>query len=174
MGFGLIIGFMEYLQIVTTKSYGGIANSYNMQYTVAFTKMYLSVVSSPVSSACVPCWQLTSHSSDWYLKIQLYTPAFNLRWTISKRLRLLTDCPTNLFCLQHLGMYRIENTSPNSTSIVACETVVIYRPMTEQRLLYSCSFHGRCPATNVYVTIRTSSKPYPPSRTVPPNITILI
>jgi hypothetical protein len=44
MSFGLVIGFTEYLQIVTTSSYNTIANS----LTAAHTKSYQSAVSSLV------------------------------------------------------------------------------------------------------------------------------
>jgi hypothetical protein len=36
-GFGLVIGFIEHLQIVTTSSYSAIANSHIQQYITART-----------------------------------------------------------------------------------------------------------------------------------------
>jgi hypothetical protein len=48
MGFGLIIGFTEHLQIVTTSNYSAIANSHTLQLTSACTKSSQSTVSSPV------------------------------------------------------------------------------------------------------------------------------
>jgi hypothetical protein len=48
MGFGLVIVFIEHLQIVTTSSYSAIANSHTLQFTPARTKSSQSAVSSPV------------------------------------------------------------------------------------------------------------------------------
>jgi hypothetical protein len=47
-GFGLVIGFTEHLQIVTTSTYNAIANSYTLQITTAPTKSFQSAVSSAV------------------------------------------------------------------------------------------------------------------------------
>jgi hypothetical protein len=38
MGYGLVIGFIEHLQIVTTSTYSIIANSHILQFTTACTK----------------------------------------------------------------------------------------------------------------------------------------
>jgi hypothetical protein len=46
--FGLVIGFIEHLKIVTTIHYGAIANSHNLQFTTARTKTSHSAVSSPI------------------------------------------------------------------------------------------------------------------------------
>jgi hypothetical protein len=40
MGFALVIGFIEHLQIVTTSNYSTIANSRTPQFTTAFTKPF--------------------------------------------------------------------------------------------------------------------------------------
>jgi hypothetical protein len=48
MGFGLVIGFIEHLQIVTTSNYSAIANSRTLQFTTARTVCTLSALSSPV------------------------------------------------------------------------------------------------------------------------------
>jgi hypothetical protein len=45
-GFGLKIGFIEHLQIVTTSNYSNIANSHTLQLTTARTKSSQSAVSS--------------------------------------------------------------------------------------------------------------------------------
>jgi hypothetical protein len=38
MGFGLLIGFIEHLQIITMSNYGALANSRILQFSVACTK----------------------------------------------------------------------------------------------------------------------------------------
>jgi hypothetical protein len=48
MGFGLVIGFIEHLQIINTSNYSAVANSHNLQFTTARTKSSQSAVSSPV------------------------------------------------------------------------------------------------------------------------------
>jgi hypothetical protein len=48
MGFGLVIGFIEKLQTVTTSNYIAIANSNTQQFITARTKSSKSPVSSPV------------------------------------------------------------------------------------------------------------------------------
>jgi hypothetical protein len=48
MVFGLVIGFIEHLQNVTTINYSAIANSHTLQFTRARTKSSQSVVSTSV------------------------------------------------------------------------------------------------------------------------------
>jgi hypothetical protein len=51
--------------------------------------------------------------------------------------------------LYSLGTGHTENTSPNSSSIVARTSVVA---ITWQQLLYSCLFHGHCLAASLHAT----------------------
>jgi hypothetical protein len=44
MGFGLLIGFIDHLQIVTTSNYSAVANSYPLQFGTARTKPTQSAV----------------------------------------------------------------------------------------------------------------------------------
>jgi hypothetical protein len=46
--FGLVIGFIEHLQNVTTSNYSGIANSHTLQFTTERTKYSQSAVPLPV------------------------------------------------------------------------------------------------------------------------------
>jgi hypothetical protein len=46
--FGLVIGFIEHLQIVTTSKSSAIDNSHTLQFTTARTKSSQSAVSSAV------------------------------------------------------------------------------------------------------------------------------
>jgi hypothetical protein len=48
MGFALVTGFIEHLQIVTTRNHSGITNSHTLQFATAYTKSSQSAVSSPV------------------------------------------------------------------------------------------------------------------------------
>jgi hypothetical protein len=48
MGFGLVIGFIEHLQIVTASNYRVIANSDALQFTTACAKSSQSAVSTLV------------------------------------------------------------------------------------------------------------------------------
>jgi hypothetical protein len=47
-GVGLVIGFIEHLQIVTTRNYSAVTNSHIQQLTIARTESPQSAVSSPV------------------------------------------------------------------------------------------------------------------------------
>jgi hypothetical protein len=46
MGFGLVIGFIDNLRIITTSNYSAITNSHTLQFTTARTKSSQSAVSS--------------------------------------------------------------------------------------------------------------------------------
>jgi hypothetical protein len=48
MGFPLVIGFTEHLQIVPTSNYSATANSHTLQLTTAHSKSSQLAVSSPV------------------------------------------------------------------------------------------------------------------------------
>jgi hypothetical protein len=47
-GFGLVIGFVDHLQIVTKSNCNTIVNSHTLKFTTAPTKTSQSAVSSPV------------------------------------------------------------------------------------------------------------------------------
>jgi hypothetical protein len=47
-GFGLLVGFVDHLQIVTTINYSAISNSHILQFTTARTESSHSALSSPV------------------------------------------------------------------------------------------------------------------------------
>jgi hypothetical protein len=47
-GFGLVIGFIDHLQIVTTCNYSAIASTHTLQFITTRTKSSQSAVSSPV------------------------------------------------------------------------------------------------------------------------------
>jgi hypothetical protein len=47
VGFGLVIGFIDNLQLVTTTNCNAIANSHILQFTTARAKSSQSAVSSP-------------------------------------------------------------------------------------------------------------------------------
>jgi hypothetical protein len=51
-GCGLVIGFIEHLQIVTTRNYSAIANSHTLQFTTARTKPSQSAMSPLLPCSC--------------------------------------------------------------------------------------------------------------------------
>jgi hypothetical protein len=48
MGFEFVIGFIEFLQIITTSNYSTIANSNTLHFTTVRTKSSQPTLSSPV------------------------------------------------------------------------------------------------------------------------------
>jgi hypothetical protein len=97
-------------------------------------------------------------------------------------LKTLLSCNHSCSSLYILGTDCIENSTPNSSSIVVLRcyftdciqnttskvlhcrvlriccghylaTVVVYRAVTYQQLLYNCLFHGHCLATSLHATI---------------------
>jgi hypothetical protein len=108
-GFGLVIGFTELLQNVTTNNYSANNNSHTLQFTTARTKYYLSAViftncrlvtaSMFTSLLAGNCLTTNSYSSNCCLKTLLFH---------------------NHSCsLYSLTMDHKENAFPNSSSIVA-------------------------------------------------------
>jgi hypothetical protein len=66
-GFGLIIGFIGLLKLITTKNYGAIANSRTLQFTIAcFNSSQFIFTSHCLATAfnnvlfCSRCYQLSS------------------------------------------------------------------------------------------------------------------
>jgi hypothetical protein len=47
MGFGLAVGFIGHLQVVTTSNYTAVANAHALHFTTARTKSSQSAVPSP-------------------------------------------------------------------------------------------------------------------------------
>jgi hypothetical protein len=92
-----VIGFIENLQIVTTRNYSAFINLHTLQLTTERTKPSQYAVSSLV----VAWWQVLTMSSASMLT---FLPA--------------GDCPTTnptllqLSCLQHIGTDHTENTVP--------------------------------------------------------------
>jgi hypothetical protein len=48
MGFGIVKGFIEHLQIVATNNYSAIANPHTLQFTAVRTESFQSAVPSQV------------------------------------------------------------------------------------------------------------------------------
>jgi hypothetical protein len=132
MAFGLIIGFVKLLQYVTTNNCSGNCNSHTLQFSTSCTKSSQSAVSSPVVTGngfqCHNFLSFRVHViTGWRLPhISLIGPAETLRLVaISQQpptlLTAISKPSHSRSCssLYSLGMDRIENTSPISSSVVA-------------------------------------------------------
>jgi hypothetical protein len=77
LGFGLLIGFIEHLHIVTASNYSANANSHTLQFTTASMKSSQSavftsrcLVADPKNVLCFRAhvltgWQLSNNSLSW-------------------------------------------------------------------------------------------------------------
>jgi hypothetical protein len=79
MGFALTVGYIDHLQIVTTDSYGAIANSHNQQFTTTPTK---SSQSAAFTSRCLVTASNTLNPSN------SVSAASYLRWLMPILLQL--------------------------------------------------------------------------------------
>jgi hypothetical protein len=48
MRFGLVVGFIEHLQFVSTNNYSAVVNSHTIKFTTVLTKTSQSTASSPI------------------------------------------------------------------------------------------------------------------------------
>jgi hypothetical protein len=96
MGFGLVIRFIEHLQIVTTSNYRAVANSHTLQFITAHIKS-----SQPAVSSSVLCFH--AHvPTGWWLVLQLthcsnwLTPITSTSYSFHCCSRLLSNdsCPS--------------------------------------------------------------------------------
>jgi hypothetical protein len=110
-GLRLVIGFSGLLQNVTTNNYSSIANSHTLQFTAARTEFSQSAVSSPVDVPLLPGSRPRKLAA-----ISHQSPALP---TAVSALSSNDSWPS----LHGIGMDRTENTSSNSSSIIACVSV---------------------------------------------------
>jgi hypothetical protein len=90
MAFGLVTGFTDHLEIITTSNYSAIANSHTLQFTTACTKPSECAASSPVIA-----W-LQLPVADFPLTIPVpQLPASNRNISQWMNWSSLTNSPTN-------------------------------------------------------------------------------
>jgi hypothetical protein len=103
-GDGLVIGFIEHLQIVTTSNYSAVANSHTPQFTTACTKSSQSALYSPV----VAWWRIQELSSASALT---FLPAGDCPTTNSQadshltQIAYISDWPNSLQSQSHSQSY---------------------------------------------------------------------
>jgi hypothetical protein len=87
-GFGLLIGFIEHLQIVTASNYSTVADSHILQITTARTKSFQFALSSPVV--------------DWG-RIPIISSASVLNSYLLATVPQITHCPNSRFSNNYLN-----------------------------------------------------------------------
>jgi hypothetical protein len=133
--FGLVLGFIEHLQIVTTSNCFAIANSRILWFTTALTKSSQSDVPSPNNVVYFGAHILTG----WHLTHNCHL-SIQLNW-LSTLLRLTTNGSWS--SLYNLFMDLTENTCSSSYSIVVFTSFGM--PMW--------SLHSHCLLTAIYRVI---------------------
>jgi hypothetical protein len=138
MEFGLVIGFIEHLLILTTSNYSTITNSYTLQFTAACTKLF--------SLLCLH-QSLPGNSSQW----QTF-PLLWVSWTIPVPQLPASNSSSSqqLNCIIHLTAYSPTNslhstvlnwTELNSTQLDWSSHIVLEQTHKEhclQHLFYCC------------------------------------
>jgi hypothetical protein len=126
-GDGLVIGFIDYLQIVITSNYSAIANSHILQFTTASTKSSQSAVftsrcvvtaSNVERSRTTPVPQLPPSNSNGSQALNVSNPLTHLRTNQLAPLHCTALTELNSVEWYSLRADHTENTVCNATSIV--------------------------------------------------------
>jgi hypothetical protein len=95
-GFGLVIGFIGHLLIVTVSNYSALTNSNILQFTTARAKSSQSAVSSPVVA-----WQRFPTADVPLTQLPAFNTSISQRLTCSSLTNSLTHQPTLHFPALH-------------------------------------------------------------------------
>jgi hypothetical protein len=111
MGFGLVIGFVEHLQIVTTSNYSSNANSLPQQFTTARTRFSVCCVFTSRCLVTIPT--MSSASVLTLIPGGDYPTSNSFRITVSLRLAVYRQSV-------HLGDKTLEVTTNNFFQLNTC------------------------------------------------------
>jgi hypothetical protein len=147
-GVGLVMGFLEHLQNVTTSNYTAIANSETLQFTTARTKCSQSAVFTRLGR--IPTMSSASVLTFLPNGDCLITTSYSSNITVS-RLYRNHSCSS----LYTLGTDSIRNTSPNSSVVASCSYCTDRVENTDSQLLLRCFLQVCCLVTgvNTYISL---------------------
>lgn len=106
-GFGLLLGYIEHLQIITTCNYSVLANPHALKLATEHTKSSRSPFPSPLSSISVLTFLVTGYRLSTHQLLIL----LRSQGSTEVKIQVNLTQPSTLFlsCLYHLCTNRAEN-----------------------------------------------------------------